>query len=242
MLKKQPVLSFTLCCWLCALLSLALSLFLIPQHSRADEPSPDQPRLPLLLHETFDKDADRWEPTDAKAWKLVQPTNRDSRAYSLFQASKYSPPVRSPVNYSLLKDLNLGEFTLDVQAQSTGRDYGHRDLCLIFGYQGPQEFYYVHLARNADDHANQIFIVNKAPRVKISQTTTEGTKWDDNWHKLRLTRNPADGAIAVYFDDLEKPVMTASDKTFAWGRVGVGSFDDTGNFDELFLYGEEAAK
>ncbi|HAA51688.1 MAG TPA: DUF1080 domain-containing protein [Planctomycetaceae bacterium] len=32
--------------------------------------------------------------------------------------------------------------------------------------------------------------------------------------------------------------MTAVDKTFAWGQVGVGSFDDTGNFDEVYLFGD----
>ncbi len=31
--------------------------------------------------------------------------------------------------------------------------------------------------------------------------------------------------------------MTAVDKTFTWGRVGIGSFDDTGNFDNILVYG-----
>ena len=26
--------------------------------------------------------------------------------------------------------------------------------------------------------------------------------------------------------------MTAVDKTFAWGQIGLGAFDDLGNFDE----------
>lgn len=208
--------------------------------SRAAEPKAKpaaESKLPLILHEDFEKGADRWEPTDANAWKLVKAA--DSTAYSLFQQSKYVPPVRSPVNISLLKEVSLGEFQLDVRALSTGRDYGHRDMCLFFGYQNPKQFYYVHLARNADDHANQIFIVNNEPRKKISDKTTEGTKWDDAWHTLRLVRKPADGTIAVYFDDLKEPVMTATDKTFANGRIGLGSFDDTGSFDELKLSGEE---
>jgi hypothetical protein len=31
--------------------------------------------------------------------------------------------------------------------------------------------------------------------------------------------------------------MTAVDKTFVSGQVGVGSFDDTGRFDDLRVYG-----
>ena len=32
--------------------------------------------------------------------------------------------------------------------------------------------------------------------------------------------------------------MTAVDKTFSWGQVGLGSFDDTGNCDEVYLFGD----
>ena len=33
--------------------------------------------------------------------------------------------------------------------------------------------------------------------------------------------------------------MTAEDKTFVWGKVGLGAFDDTGNWDDIQLYGVE---
>ncbi len=39
---------------------------------------------------------------------------------------------------------------------------------------------------------------------------------------------------------MANPVMRVSDKTFAWGRVGVGSFDDTGDFDDITLRGVKA--
>ena len=38
-----------------------------------------------------------------------------------------------------------------------------------------------------------------------------------------------DGLIQVFFDDMDHPAMTAHDRTFAHGRIGVGSFDDTGH-------------
>jgi hypothetical protein len=46
------------------------------------------------------------------------------------------------------------------------------------------------------------------------------------------------GEIAVFFDDMTAPVMTAVDKTFVWGEVGVGSFDDTGRFDNIVVRGQ----
>ena len=193
--------------------------------------------LPLLFFDDFESGkAGHWAPGDANAWKVSSVGG--SKVYSQFKQSKVKNPVRSPFNRSLIKDTVVGSFTLDVRLQSTIKDYGHRDMCLFFGYQDPAHLYYVHLGKKMDDHANNIFIVNNKPRTKISKTTTAGTNWDDNWHHARVGRDGDRGTISVYFDDMAKPVMTAVDKTFSWGQVGLGSFDDTGNFDEVYLFGD----
>ena len=36
---------------------------------------------------------------------------------------------------------------------------------------------------------------------------------------------------------MNQPVMTAKDNRFSWGRVGIGSFDDTSDWDDLELRG-----
>ena len=56
---------------------------------------------------------------------------------------------------------------------------------------------------------------------------------------MKIIRKPADGTIEIYFDDLQKPVMTAIDKTFAHGRIGVGTFDDTADWDDIVLRGKK---
>ena len=194
--------------------------------------------LPLLFFDDFESGkASHWAPTDAKAWQIAR--YRGNTVYTQFKQSKVKTPVRSPFNRSMIKGLTVGSFTFDVKLQSTIKDYGHRDLCLFFGYQDPAHLYYVHLGKKMDAHANNIFIVNNKPRTKISKTTTAGTNWDDNWHHARVVRDAASGTISVFFDDMSKPVMTAVDKTFSWGQVGVGSFDDTGNFDEVYVFGEK---
>jgi hypothetical protein len=204
---------------------------------RGDEPA--KLPLPLVFEDGFEQSDKCWQPTDERAWKLE--TLAGNRVYRLFQQSKYEPPHRSPLNFSLVRDVSVGDFRFETRLRSTVKDYAHRDLCLIFGYQDAAHFYYVHLGKETDDHANQIFIVNDAPRVKISTKTSPGTDWDDAWHHVRIVRRVADGAIEVYSDDMKRPVMTASDKTFTWGRVGVGSFDDTGDFDDVKLFGNEGA-
>ncbi len=196
--------------------------------------------LPVLFREDFEQGAAQWEPTDPKAWKVLD--TPQGKVYSQFQQSKYQPPYRSPFNIALRKEISASDFVFEARLQSTVKDYPHRDMCLVFGYQDPSHFYYVHLGKKTDDHANQIFIVKGAPRTKISTRTTPGTNWDDAWHHVKIVRRVVDGTIAVYFDDMQNPIMTATDKTFTWGQVGVGSFDDTGNWDDLVLRGRKVER
>ena len=166
-------------------------------------------------------------------WK-IKTLDDGSQALSLHQKkSNYRPPHRSPLHMALVKDQTFGSFEMNVKVKSTHEDYNHRDVCFFFGFQGADSFYYVHLGKKMDPHANQIFIVNKADRTKISTTTSEGTDWDDEWHHVRIRRSVEDGSIQVFFDDMQKPVMTATDKTFGNGKIGVGSFDDIADFQSI---------
>ena len=191
--------------------------------------------LPLVVSEDFEHGADRWQPTDAEAWKIVD--TDQGPVYAQHAQSDYKPPHRSPLNISLLRDVVVSDFVLTAQVRSTTRDYNHRDMCLFFGYQNPAHFYYVHLGQKTDDHANQIFLVNDAPRTKSSTRTTPGTPWDHQWHDVKIVRSTADGRIEIYFDDLKTPIMTATDKTFLHGQIGLGSFDDTGEWRRVRLHG-----
>jgi hypothetical protein len=210
--------------------SLAVALLACQLLPAADE-------LPVVFQEDFEKGADHWQPLDAKQWQIKK-TDK-GQVYSQHEKkSEYKPPHRSPTNVALLKDVTVGDLELTAKVLSTHPDYGHRDAVIVFGYQDPAHFYYVHLGKQADDHANQIFIVNGAARTKISLTSTSGTNWDDKWHTVRVVRKVESGEIAIYFDDMDKPVMTAKDETFAWGRIGVGTFDDTSDWDDIVVRGK----
>ena len=200
----------------------------------------EKPELPLVCADDFEKGAGNWQPTDAKAWRIAE-TER-GKVYNQFKNSDYKPPHRSPYNIALLKDVSVGDFVLTVKVQSTNGGAGnHQDMCLFFNYQDPAHFYYVHLGKRPDPHSSQIMIVNDAPRAMITKSKSPGIPWDEKWHDVKIVRRTADGAIEIYFDDMKKPVMTAVDKTFNWGQVGLGSFDDNGNWDDFKLRGVKAA-
>lgn len=203
----------------------------------AEEAPKELEGLPLVFEEDFEAGCDNWTPTDAKAWKIVEEDG--NHVYSLFTSSDYSPPVRSPLSISWAKGLDLGDFILDARVKQTGKEYGHRDFCLFFGRQDPAHYYYVHIATKADAHANSIFLVNGEPRVSIAKERTGGTKWDTNYHHVRIKRDIESGSIQVFFDDMEEPIMVAEDKTFTSGTIGFGSFDDTGNVDDIRVWAKK---
>lgn len=168
-----------------------------------------------------------FEFSDPAAWRVGKQDGRG--ALELLKQSKYEGRVRSPFNIALIRNLELGDFVLEADLIQTGREYGHRDMCVFFAAKDPSNFYYVHLATAADPHAHNIFLVNDEPRLAIAKQTTKGVDWGlEVWHKVRIERTLKDGAIRVFFDDLSEPIMVAEDRHFDYGRVGFGSFDDTG--------------
>jgi hypothetical protein len=192
----------------------------------------------LLYEQTFEspESLKDFVMTDAKAWKYSK--EEKGGALELAAQSDYKPEVRSPVNIALIKDKVFGDFILEADLIQTGKEYGHRDMCLFFGFQNPKQFYYTHIATKADPNAHNVFIVNNEPRKNFAKTTTTGVNWGLNiWHKVRLERKVADGTIKVYFDDMTIPIMVAEDKTFGPGFVGFGSFDDTGKVDNVKIWG-----
>src|SRR5262245_3986388 len=179
--------------------------------------------------------------SDPAVWQFLEDEDRKGFLRSEYDRKKYkstyTPKHRSPVHIALLKQSPLTDFVMDVELMSTTEPYGHQDLCLFFGFESPEKFYYVHLAKAADMNAHNVFIVNGADRKNIAKETTKGVEWKEKtWHTARLVRQASTGKIEVYFDDMKKPIMKAEDKTFQTGLVGFGSFDDTGRFRTVTLY------
>lgn len=177
--------------------------------------------------------------TQPDKWILSE--GKQGMALEFTGISDYQPPFRSPHTIGLISDMTFGSFTLEADLLQTGKEYGHRDMCIIFGFQDPSRFYYSHIASKMDDNAHQIMIVNNAPRTKISSFTTQGVEWGDKvWHKVRLERNIETGSIKIFYDGTL--IEEANDKTFGKGYVGFGSFDDSGKIDNVKIWSKDSAK
>lgn len=160
----------------------------------------------------------------------------------LARAAQYAPPVRAPQAIALFTETAFDEFVLEVELAQTGREYAHRDLCLFFGYRGPAQFGYVHLASAADENAHGVFLVDGAPRRQVTTSRSTGVAWGEpgTWHKVRLERRA--GRVRVWFDGSGEPVLEAEAAPFAPGFLGFGSFDDVGAMRALTISGTVAPR
>ena len=197
----------------------------------------------LAYWQPFDEESalDQFRFSDPSTWSHSAP--QMNGCLETEGSSSYEPPVRSPRHIALLADRTFGDFVLEADLKYTGRDYGHADLCLFFGFQDPSHYYYTHIANSTDAHAHNIFIVDGEPRTKISTETTEGIDWiDGEWHDVRIERDASEGTIKVYFDDMTTPLMRAKDTTFKRGYVGFGTFDDQGRMDNVRIWSPDMKK
>jgi len=193
--------------------------------------SKGKPAENILFEEDFEDGRSRWDTTDDEAWDLI--AKEGNHTFGLNKrTSDYQPKVRSPHNIALIKDLSVADFEITFRVRSTLDTGNHRDCCVFFGYKDPEHFYYVHLGAKPDPASGQIMIVNGEPRRPLTENKNP-VPWDDQWHKVKLVRKVSTGEIVVYFDDFDRPIMQATDTTFGTGRIGIGSFDDQNEFDDV---------
>jgi hypothetical protein len=146
--------------------------------------------------------------------------------------------IRRPAALAILKSEPFTRVTLELDVRSTAPvDLAVRDVNLIVGYESPTRFYYVHLSGRTDAVHNGIFVVADADRRRIDPGTTPPQLKDLAWHRVKVERDPSSGRIDVFVDDFSRPALRAVDTTIRTGRVGVGSFDETGEFRNIVVTG-----
>ncbi|MEM8680319.1 MAG: hypothetical protein AAGF97_13305, partial [Planctomycetota bacterium] len=193
-----------------------------------------QRRLERRVTDDFENGLNRWERLDPEPCGLRTDSDGNHSLAITSRTSNYTPPHRSPGHVALLKALPVGDFDLRFRVRSLQDTGPHRDCCVFFGFQDASHFYYVHLGAEPDPHSGQIMVVDGAARKALTMNGRV-TPWDDDWHTVRIERRLLDGTINVYFDEGAKPHMTVRDHRFGAGQIGLGSFDDQNEFDDVEL-------
>ena len=181
---------------------------------------------------------DRFDSGGLNALELPYPEDwiilsEGGRHYLHMKGSRPPGVPRRPLQFALLKTPAVGSFTFRARVRREGRS-----MIVVFNYVDTLHFYYTHLSMDAGRRQpvhNGIFLVNNADRARIAGLEATPALPDRRWHSIRVVRDAPAGRIEVYSDVETRPLFSVIDHAFTCGRIGIGSFDETGDFTDVEL-------
>ncbi len=175
-----------------------------------------------------------WTVPVGSDWKVEQ--NEGTQTLTLAKARGPLPGPRRPIQFALADTPDRKAVTLEADVRPF-----ERSLVLVFAYRDPAHFDYAHLSIDTarkEPHHNGIFHVYGGERVRIS--SDEGPAAfaaSGRWYHVRLEFDGGTGAVQVTVDGRPVPALHAVDLSLGAGRVGLGSFDETGQFKNVKIHG-----
>jgi len=178
---------------------------------------------------------DRWQFPYPEDWVI----GTEGPLHFLHMLRNREPLVpRRPVQFALLKGASVGSFNFQARVRREGNS-----LLMVFNYVDTLHFYYTHLSVDPGAKVavhNGIFIVDGGPRSRLAGLEAAPALPDQNWHDIRIQRDSHSGSIEVFVDAERTPRFSVTDSTFTCGQVGLGSFDETGDFTDVRLTSNDA--
>lgn len=191
----------------------------------------------ISFQEDFQKeDLGVWDFPYPEDWKILD--EGGNRFLHMLRNREPGVP-RRPLQFARLKGVDVGSFELRARVRREGKS-----MIVVFNYVDTMHFYYTHLSvdRGTEQPVhNGVFIVNGEPRKRIAGTEAAPALPDRAWHDVRVVRNAPSGSIEVFVDRGREPLFSVIDRTFTCGEIGFGSFDETGDFDDIQLTSDDAA-
>ncbi|MFM7180727.1 MAG: hypothetical protein ACKO2G_04595 [Verrucomicrobiales bacterium] len=197
------------------------------------------PEFPVVFTENFAKGLAEWTPRETCVWEMTAATNPN-----LELVTRGNPgPFRAPLSWLVRGGHQpAGSFTL------TARGICHtplttpgRDLLLLVGWKGPLDYTYIHFSAENSTVHNVIMRVKPDGREQLPHLTQPVPKLvKKDWQTIRVWYDRPSGMLRCYVDDMESPMMSCKVGDLQAGAVGVGSFDDMVEFDDVVLKAEGA--
>lgn len=140
--------------------------------------------------------------------------------------------VRRPSQYALLEGPPLSSFHLEVDVQ---RDGSKEKTAIIFvhAWKSPARFNYIHLCdepATQQPRHNGIFHVLDGERVRISPVQGPGSLPTGGWNHIDARWDGASGRVQTRVDGRAHLSLQVVDLSLTRGRIGLGSFFQTGAF------------
>lgn len=149
------------------------------------------------------------------------------------------PPAgqpRRPTRYALLESKPYSKVTVEGDVKRNGRS-----VIIVYAWQDDAHYDYAHIsvdtAAKQNVH-NGMFHIFGGERVRISSLEGPGSLPTQDWTPVKLVFDGETGHCYVEVNGKRNPSLDAVDLSLRWGRVGIGSFDETGDFRNIRATGE----
>jgi len=144
------------------------------------------------------------------------------------------PGPRRPIQFALADVPEYGRITFEADVRPLGAS-----LLIAFAYRDEAHFDYAHLSVDTGAQQpvhNGIFHVYGGERVRISTDRGPAAfSARGRWHHVKLIHDAASGTVDVAVDGHEVPALHAVDVSLGSGKIGPGSFDETGEFRNVAI-------
>ena len=172
----------------------------------------------------FDRE---WSVRVASDWKVDQ--EGGAPVLRLVQNRGPLPGPRRPIQFALTDVGEYGRLTVEADVKPLGRS-----LLIVFGYRDEAHFDYAHLSTDTGSKQpvhNGVFHVYGGERVRISNERGPASLSESGrWYRVKLTHDAKAGTVAVTVDGQAVPALQATDVSLGAGKVGLGSFDEMGEY------------
>jgi hypothetical protein len=194
--------------------------------------------LSLLAAEQLHLFGYNWTVPNASDWKITQ-ENGTPVLDLLVGKEPPSTLPRRPMQFAIASTPDFGKVMVEADVMPLGRS-----VMIVFAYQDPAHFDYAHLSTDPGTKVavhNGIFHVYGGERVRISSPLGPPSfPVNHRWYHVVLTHDGRTGTVNVDVDGKPVPSLRAVDLSLPGGKVGIGSFDETGEFKNVRITGSPA--
>lgn len=143
---------------------------------------------------------------------------------------------RRPTKYALLDSKPYRKVTLEAEVKRNGRS-----VIIIYAWQDDAHYNYAHISSDPASKVNVhngMFHIFGGERVRMSPLEGPASLPKQDWTPVKLVFDGDSGRCYVRVSGKRNPSLEAIDLSLRWGRVGLGSFDETGDFRNVRITGE----
>jgi hypothetical protein len=190
--------------------------------------------LPLCAVDVVKAFGYEWEVPDATHWK-VETVDGQEVLRQVTNPTK-DPAPRRPMHQAVARTKPFSKVTIECEMQRVGKS-----MIVLYAWRDAAHYDYVHFSSDSAEKVivhNGVFHVYGGERVRISKAVGPGTLPTTEWIKVKVVHDGKTGRAYAEVDGKRNPSLDAVDVSLTEGRVGLGSFFETGAFRKVVIKGE----